>query len=69
MAHGSVLQCGRLLQAFFLTDAEELGRWAAMHPEFTRGQVASLAAAVVAFKKLRRKERTVFLAQFEACLL
>jgi hypothetical protein len=60
---------GGLLQAFFLTDAEELGRWAAMHPEFTRGQLASLATAVATFKGLRRKEKALFLTQFEACLV
>ena len=60
-------QC--FLQAFFLTDAGELGRWAATHPEFTRGQLSSLAVAITSFKGLRRKEKTAFLTQFAACLL
>ena len=56
------------LQAFFMTDAQQLGRWAAMHPEYLPGQHAALAAAVATFKGLRRKDKTAFMTEFDACL-
>ena len=60
---------GAWVQAFFLTGAEELGRWAALHPEYSPSQSAALASAVAVFKGLRRKDKALFMSHFEACLL
>lgn len=57
------------MQAFFLTDATELGHWSATHPEYTRQQHASLAGAVADFKGLKKKDKAAFLAQVEACIV
>lgn len=56
-------------QAFFLTGAEELGHWAATHPEYSQEQLSCLAAAVADFKGLKKKERAAFVTQVNASLL
>ena len=52
-----------LVQAFFLSSAEELQKWVATHPEYTLQQVLSLAQGVAHLKGLKKKERATLLAQ------
>jgi len=56
-------------QAFFITDAGSLGRWAAARPEYRPEQHAALAAAVADFKGLRRRDRAAFVAAVEQAML
>ena len=56
-------------QAFFLTDAGSLGRWAAAHAEYAPEQHAMLACAVAEFKGLRKRERATFVAAVEQAML
>ena len=52
-----------LMQAFFLSSAEELQKWVATHPEYTVQQVLSLAQGVAHLRGLKKKERAILLAQ------
>ena len=52
-----------LMQAFFLSSAEELHKWVATHAEYTLQQVLSLAQGVAHLRGLKKKERAALLAQ------
>ncbi len=56
-------------QAFFITDAGSLGRWAAAHTEYCPQQHAMLACAVADFKGLRKRDRAIFVAAVEQAML
>lgn len=63
--HGAWGTC----QAFFVTDAGNLGRWAAAHTEYCPEQHAALACAVANFKGLRKRDCAAFVAAVEQAMM
>ncbi len=57
---------GLTAQAFFITDAAELGEWMAKHPEYSQDQKISLANAIADFKGLKKKDKVVFTSSVQA---
>lgn len=63
----SKLPCS--LQAFFVTSPDGLQHWVQTHPEYTKGQLTTLASTIADFKGLKKKDRQILLDLVETSIL